>query len=139
MSELKAQDHYNNTKDFVDEETRQFTKLSSNGSRTETDLESVFDFAEVYYTSRREEATKHIGSKRPNREDYDFNDEFQSLKYGHDLVKYADHLEFSIERNLQEKIQAEYNAFLYFSRGTISNLAIKHGITIEHLMSFLLV
>jgi hypothetical protein len=48
MSELTAEDFYNEIKEFVDKP--QFTKLTSTG--ISSDYKSVFEFAEAYYDAR---------------------------------------------------------------------------------------
>ena len=62
MSELTAEECYNNLKDFVCEDTKAFTKQGENG--VEVDMESIFDFAEVYYEERTK--AKEVATKESN-------------------------------------------------------------------------
>ena len=50
MSELKAEDYYNEVKEFV--ENPHFTKLTGTGIAT--DYKSIFEFAEAYFDARME-------------------------------------------------------------------------------------
>lgn len=60
MSELKAQDYYNEMKEIV--EVPDFTKLTSTG--IDPDYESIFDFAEAYYDARIEANGATTGEKQ---------------------------------------------------------------------------
>ncbi len=62
MSELKAEDFYNEIKEFVDKP--QFTKLTSTG--ISSDYKSVFEFAEAYYDARIEANGVTTGEKQCN-------------------------------------------------------------------------
>ncbi len=47
--------------------------------------------------------------KRPNKEEYDFNDEFVLLRFAHDMIKYADYLEGKYELS-QDGENIKYNS-----------------------------
>ena len=62
MSDLKAQDYYNDMKEIVD--VPDFTKLTSTG--ISPDYESIFDFAEAYFDARMEANGVTTGEKQCN-------------------------------------------------------------------------
>jgi len=62
MSDLRAEDFYNDIKEFVDKP--QFTKLTSTG--ISSDYKSVFEFAEAYFDARMEANGLSTGEKQCN-------------------------------------------------------------------------
>ncbi len=95
MSELKAEDFYNEIKEYVDKP--QFTKLTSTG--ISSDYKSVFEFAEAYY----EERMKARVAKTSNKEALHIHNVSSSQ-----IQKYA---EFCIEcdrRNINPLTYEDY-------------------------------